>query len=306
MSEVIKLPVEDPALAHDASLLTRLLAMHDRLRTADSVSELMARAAEATCRQCGFDRGVVASVRQGALTADAIDPLRDPESDRLRRRLLAEPVPIRPGMLDATHLRRPDGLSGTAATGYLARVLELEHPAVAPVAPEGSAVALLIVDRPRAGAVDEATRLEVALIARVLGVVLEHVVLRARIAEITAELRFLTVSAQALAREAFEGPISLPVHGRHLPSFGRVGYLDDPAAGGALGLTERERSVAELMAQGRSNREIAEQLFLSPETVKDNVARIMRKLGATNRVEAAVRFVQLARETPERGERSAG
>jgi DNA-binding CsgD family transcriptional regulator len=41
-----------------------------------------------------------------------------------------------------------------------------------------------------------------------------------------------------------------------------------------------------LLVQGRSNREIADELILSPETVKAHVARILRKLGASNRAEA--------------------
>jgi DNA-binding CsgD family transcriptional regulator len=43
-----------------------------------------------------------------------------------------------------------------------------------------------------------------------------------------------------------------------------------------------------------SNREIGERLFISPDTVKDHVARVVRKLGASNRVEAVARFVALA------------
>ena len=50
---------------------------------------------------------------------------------------------------------------------------------------------------------------------------------------------------------------------------------DDPLAP----LTERERSVLELMAEGRSNAAIASKLFLSPKTVEANVHAIFVKLG---------------------------
>jgi DNA-binding NarL/FixJ family response regulator len=66
-------------------------------------------------------------------------------------------------------------------------------------------------------------------------------------------------------------------------------------------LSEREAEIAVLLAQGRSNPEIAEKLFLSTETVKDNVGRIVRKLGATNRVEAAVAFLGLVERPPTGG-----
>ncbi|MGP7961466.1 LuxR C-terminal-related transcriptional regulator [Sanguibacter sp. A247] len=54
-------------------------------------------------------------------------------------------------------------------------------------------------------------------------------------------------------------------------------------------LTERELEVAELVAQGASNREIAETLYLSVRTVEVYLGRAFRKLGVTTRVELAVR-----------------
>jgi DNA-binding CsgD family transcriptional regulator len=50
-------------------------------------------------------------------------------------------------------------------------------------------------------------------------------------------------------------------------------------------LTETERRVADLAASGRTNREIAQALFVSPKTVEANVARVYRKLGIRSRVE---------------------
>jgi DNA-binding NarL/FixJ family response regulator len=57
--------------------------------------------------------------------------------------------------------------------------------------------------------------------------------------------------------------------------------------GRAAGLTERQSEVLALVATGLSNREVAEVLFLSPETVKDYVHQAFRKIGVRNRVEAA-------------------
>jgi FixJ family two-component response regulator len=50
-------------------------------------------------------------------------------------------------------------------------------------------------------------------------------------------------------------------------------------------LTERERGVAELLAQGLHNRDVAERLGISPRTVEVHKARVMAKLGARNLVE---------------------
>jgi|AMFO01.1.fsa_nt_gi Response regulator containing a CheY-like receiver domain and an HTH DNA-binding domain len=53
-------------------------------------------------------------------------------------------------------------------------------------------------------------------------------------------------------------------------------------------LTDREREILILLAQGKSNKEIAAQLFLSEKTVKHHIGSIFRKLQVRNRVEAAL------------------
>jgi DNA-binding NarL/FixJ family response regulator len=58
-------------------------------------------------------------------------------------------------------------------------------------------------------------------------------------------------------------------------------------------LSPRERDVLELLAAGRTNDEIADDLFVAASTVKNHVARIMSKLGARNRTHAAVIAVSL-------------
>lgn len=52
-------------------------------------------------------------------------------------------------------------------------------------------------------------------------------------------------------------------------------------------LTEREDEIVTLVAQGRTNAEIAAELFLSPGTVKNHIASVQRKTGARNRVAIA-------------------
>ena len=59
-------------------------------------------------------------------------------------------------------------------------------------------------------------------------------------------------------------------------------------ADGFCELTPREREVLDLMAQGVSNTQIAERLFISPKTVRNHVTRIFRKLQVSRRAEAIV------------------
>ncbi len=58
-------------------------------------------------------------------------------------------------------------------------------------------------------------------------------------------------------------------------------------AAASLGLTPRERDVLRLVAAGRSNRGIAEELFISPKTASVHVSNILAKLGVSGRGEAA-------------------
>jgi DNA-binding NarL/FixJ family response regulator len=58
-------------------------------------------------------------------------------------------------------------------------------------------------------------------------------------------------------------------------------------------LTQRENDILALLAEGKSNREIAQSLFLSEKTVKAHLAAIFRKLGVTNRTQAAMAAVHM-------------
>jgi DNA-binding NarL/FixJ family response regulator len=58
-------------------------------------------------------------------------------------------------------------------------------------------------------------------------------------------------------------------------------------------LSEREIEVLKLLAQGLSNKEIAEQLYLAEGTVKNYVSNVLSKLGVTDRTQAALRAREL-------------
>ena len=61
-------------------------------------------------------------------------------------------------------------------------------------------------------------------------------------------------------------------------------------------LTQREHEILALLSEGRSNRSIAQNLYVSEETVKGHLAAIFRKLGVTNRTQAAMMAVELGVE----------
>ena len=107
--------------------------------------------------------------------------------------------------------------------------------------------------------------------------------------EATAPLQ----AAVAVAREL--GAAALERNGVDLARRARIDLgdaqpADDPPADGCgdgLGLTPRETEVLALLAEGRSNPEIAEQLFMSPKTASVHVSNILTKLEVDRRGEAA-------------------
>ncbi|MGH3298388.1 MAG: response regulator transcription factor, partial [Trebonia sp.] len=109
----------------------------------------------------------------------------------------------------------------------------------------------------------------------------------------------ITAEAEALARRA---RLTLPQEPVDAAASGSAGQRGSPgpAADGAgttpprpadelarFGLTDREREVLILVAAGRSNPEIARELFISTKTASVHVSNILAKLGVSGRVEAA-------------------
>jgi DNA-binding NarL/FixJ family response regulator len=67
----------------------------------------------------------------------------------------------------------------------------------------------------------------------------------------------------------------------------RFATRSDPSSSGTDGLTPREQEVLALVAEGLSNAEVAERLYISPRTAAVHVSNILAKLGASSRTEAA-------------------
>ncbi|MFI1096799.1 response regulator [Streptomyces sp. NPDC020917] len=75
---------------------------------------------------------------------------------------------------------------------------------------------------------------------------------------------------------------------RLMSSLRADGAPADPNEQALSGLSPREREILELVGDGLTNRQIGKRLYLSEKTVKNNVSRLLAKLGVERRVQAAV------------------
>ena len=96
----------------------------------------------------------------------------------------------------------------------------------------------------------------------------------------------LQSEAEALIRRA-RLPTGVAVNGDAPEPEVVVAGPGEPGALEQLGLTAREAEVLRLVADGRSNSQIAEALFISRKTASVHVSNILAKLGVSTRVEAA-------------------
>jgi DNA-binding CsgD family transcriptional regulator len=71
------------------------------------------------------------------------------------------------------------------------------------------------------------------------------------------------------------------------PAEPTVAEPEGPSVAASLGLTRREAEVLALVAAGRTNRQIGQELFITPKTASVHVSRILAKLGVAGRGEAA-------------------
>jgi DNA-binding CsgD family transcriptional regulator len=112
-----------------------------------------------------------------------------------------------------------------------------------------------------------------------------------RASDAIAPLKEAAALAEGIGAEPLQAEIAALVKRARLP-IGHAPAADDdepqPAtAVEQLGLTAREAEVLRLVAEGRSNGEIAEALFISRKTASVHVSNILAKLGVSRRTEAA-------------------
>jgi DNA-binding CsgD family transcriptional regulator len=187
------------------------------------------------------------------------------------------------------------GAHGRCTNAAFARMTGCRDYAVAVVLSNGPPEYLVHADRaPRRGPVRERERDILEAFAGGLGLVLDSIRLRRTLGEHERRLQSSLAAAAGPVEGCARDLTALDVDSDQLS-----GQVDPPlpplrSSRAALLLSPREREVMELVAQGQRNRQIAEQLVLSEETIKSHVSSIMRKLRAGSRAEAVARYLRLA------------
>jgi LuxR family transcriptional regulator, regulator of acetate metabolism len=275
-------------------MLTSGQEVAGRLSPSAGVSVLLERAATVMCDLPGLERFMVFRRDGGVLRAlatvfaDHDEWARDCQDFSAHTRY--DLAPKRPEAL-IVRRRSPaivtDALNDPDAFQPIVQKMQAANYVGAPVIAYGEVVATIhgdayFTDRP----VDEVDRDVIASFAESLGPIVERAIL-------IEQLQFQQKVAEQLAQSArgvlgglgSQAPLlELDEQATTAPWQSRSEVVSD--------LTRREYEVLQLMTKGATNREIAASIFLSEETVKSHVKRILQKFGVANRGQAVATYLE--------------
>lgn len=288
----------------------RLASAIDRLSRISSSGE-MSRHAPAELRDaCGFTRVMISSARGSRWLPDTMrrEDHADPDAAEFDQFAHdGNEIPLARSMLETEMVRHrvavivEDAETDPRTYKPLVRVTRSRSYVAAPLTTNRRVIGFLHADRlGQHSPVSQGDLESVDRFAAEFSVRFECAVLRERIAGQRAGmdevLRDVTGALADLETES----LFLPADSTSRPAQATEStHVDDPPAQ----LSRREKEVLTLLAAGASNRAIAQELVLSPETVKSHVASILRKLRAANRSEAVARHLQVRGSAPHRGMR---
>jgi DNA-binding CsgD family transcriptional regulator len=275
-------------------LLTSGQEVSARLSPSAGVRALLERAATAMCDLPGLERFMVFQREGGVLRAlatvfaDHDEWARDCQEFSAHTRY--DLAPKRPEAL-IVRRRSPaiitDALNDPDAFQPIVQKMQAANYVGAPVIAYGEVVATIHGDAYFTGRpVDEVDRDVIASFAESLGPIVERAIL-------IEQLQFQQRVAEQLAQSARgvlggmggQAPLlELDEQATTAPWQSRSEVVSD--------LTRREYEVLQLMTKGATNREIAASIFLSEETVKSHVKRILQKFGVANRGQAVATYLE--------------
>jgi DNA-binding CsgD family transcriptional regulator len=285
----------------DNECRARLRAALARLASAGSSEIIRASAPQELAEACGFTRAMLSAVRGSRWV-----PLHLYTRDELHResstfRAYIEShteIPLANLLAETDMVRRrtavlvDESLIGTRAFKPIVELSQSPAYVAAPIVVEGRTIGCMHADRVgQERLVDDDDRRYIQAFCGELAVVYQRAIWGERIAErarrALSELERATESLKLIDSAAVDLPIAVdmpPVVGPDANDAVRKNYAF---------LTPREWEVLDHVADGATNRVIAQRLSVSEDTVKTHVRSVLRKLRVTTRAAAVARYLEI-------------
>jgi DNA-binding CsgD family transcriptional regulator len=278
----------------------------DRLRELTAPQAILTSAGEALCTASGFRRALLSVLDEGRMTAHAVHFQDDPDGARDALAALSmRPVLLQHPLVESELVRRrrativADAAAGTRVDPSWQAVMGWRSYAAAPLVMGSTLIGVVHADRGAGSELGILDRDVLWEFTTALAQVYERAMLHRQLRHEREQLRGFLEWLGARSSELTDAPVRLSTFRRTpRPPLTEVGAVapgaprDDRAVFEGL-LTRRELEVLRLLAEGRSNRSIAEALTISQGTVKFHVNRILRKLHVANRSQAVSRYLRL-------------
>jgi LuxR family transcriptional regulator, regulator of acetate metabolism len=290
--------------------LERVQTAIAELREVTSPREMLHRAPAVLCSGSAFQRAILSLVKGGLMVAETAHFSRD---SRAAATVLAElqndPLRLEHPLIETELLRRRrativvDADVNPRVDRRTAGLLGWRSYAAAPLVVGAHVVGVIHADRGAGQTLDVLDRDVLWEFATGLAQAYESSVLRRTLRDERNQMREFLEWLRARSSELTDAPVRLSAGG-HTPvrpvvpppvavaPDAATGARDDRMVFEGL-LTRRELDVLRLLAEGSSNRQIADALVISSGTVKFHVGSILRKLHAANRAEAVTRYLRL-------------
>jgi DNA-binding CsgD family transcriptional regulator len=275
------------------------------LRAVTSPASMLAQAPAAVCAASKLRRVVLSLTQEGRLVAEAAHFADDRSgAARVVERLRAEPIALEHPLIETELLRRrrativDDAQVHPRVDRRLVELMDWTSYAAAPLVVGPHVVGMLHADRGPGQRLDVLDRDVLWEFTSLLGQAYESASLRRALRHEREQLREFLDWLGARSGELTDAPLRLatmqrpPRRSASPPVAPAGGARDDRVVFEGL-LTRRELDVLRLLADGNSNKGIAEALVISDGTVKFHVNSILRKLRVANRAEAVSRYLRL-------------
>jgi len=314
-AELAAAPIDDQQVALERlrhrfearfEALDRVQAAIAEVREVTSPREMLARAPAVLCAGSAFQRAILSLVKGGRMVAEtAYFSGQDRAAATTLSQLQSSPLRLEHTLIETELLRRRrativlDAHVHPRVDRHTAQLMGWRSYAAAPLVVGSQVVGVIHADRGRGQQVDVLDRDVLWEFATGLAQAYESTSLRRTLRDERDQMRQFLDWLGARSSELTDAPVTLSAGG-HAPlppppplpdsSPGRI--RDDRVVFEGL-LTRRELDVLRLLAEGATNRAVADALVISSGTVKFHVNSILRKLHAANRAEAVTRYLRL-------------